>query len=744
MYNPLNLEDLEKLKQNEQERFKFCDNKANYINLQGLDLKSIDGIDVEKFDELARIMRGFIFTMLEASHSGHPGGSSGKVEQFLAMVLGGQMSFDALKPKDTGRDRVVWSAGHCSPGLYAGLTLIYETLKGQGKDFDAKKIEAVLAKDLLEFRQINGPQGHIENYSPLSDVATGPSGHGISAAGGLAITYKSCGLPFKTWVFMGDAESEEGMTYESRNLMAKVGMSNMIVSLSYNHFGIDGAIEEVIDTPYQNHWLGLGWNTIEVDGHNIKELVYAYKLAAQGFENGRPTVVLAHTIKGKHYGKNENSNKSHGAPADHDEYVEIMKKLGFDIAGIEGEVRNDIKIVLESLTDDLQKYLSGRLEIIKNNIKPEKELVEVMKKSLSGRELVNPRDIKRPENLPEELKFAPGDKKATRKAAAAWFKWIMKETPFLYAGSGDLAGSIKTSDAEDVYGVITRDNPFGRGIRFGIAEQNMAMMSTALTQDRLPGNFQPISTFGTYAVFTSMVCDAVRLSLIGNHLKPDTAGFFVMLAAHDGPETGEDGPTHQGLYWMSMYTAYPGIKVYKPMDAAETIEMLFYALEKGEPIALSLMRPDTEVLDRKWGSNPRDAINGAYIYKNYEDNGKVKKCLVISGAQTLLNTLEILDSIEKDFDVKIVNVTSPQLFEELEKEDSKKAEEIYSVEDRKVATMIHNGWKGFLYPFLLPENHIDKTIAIDTYLKSGKAPAVYELAGMSPEGIKKQVLKSFK
>jgi len=706
-------------------------------------LESVEGIDLNKMNELARVMRGFIFTMLEQSQSGHPGGSSGKVEQFLAMVFGGSMSFDALKPKDTGRDRVVWSAGHCSPGLYAGLTLIYESLKGQGQKFDAKEIEAVMAHDLMKFRQKDGPQGHIENYYPLSDIATGPSGHGMSSAGGMSIVHKSCGLPFKNWVFMGDAESEEGLTYEARNLLSKVGASNLIVSLDYNHFGIDGAIEEVLDSPYHNHWLGLGWNVIEVDGHNILELIYAYKIAAEGFTNGKPTVVLSHTLKGKLYGEVENSNKSHGAPAKHDDYVKIMKNLGFDILGIEGEVWKDMKVVLDGLTDDLQKYLSERLEVIKSNIKPESELVEMMKKSLSGRDLVDPRSIKRPDILPKELKFKEGEKVATRKAAAAWFKWLMGKTPFLYTGSGDLAGSIKTSDAESVYGVITPDNPFGRGIRYGIAEQNMAMMSTALTQDVLPGNFQPISAFGTYAVFTSMICNCVRLSLIGNHLKPDTAGFFVILAAHDGPETGEDGPTHQGLYWMSMFEAYPGIKVYKPMDAAETVEMLFYALEVGEPIALSLMRPDTLVLDRSGGSKPKDAINGAYIYKNYEENGKIKKCLVISGLQILLNTLEILDTVEKEYDVKIVNVTSPQLFEDLCKKDLEKANKIYSSNDRENATMIHNGWKGFLYPFLLPENYIERTIAIDTYLKSGKSLAVYELAGLSGEDIKTKILKSF-
>jgi len=744
MYNPLTKTGLEKLKNELPQRFTYHDNQAHYINLQGLELEPLAGIDVEKFDKLAKIMRGFIFSMIEQSQSGHPGGSSGKVEQFLAMVLGGQMSFDALDPKNNGRDRVVWSAGHCSPGLYAGLALIYEALKGQKKEFDAQKISTILAKNLMKFRQIDGPQGHIENYYPLSDIATGPSGHGLPSAGGMAVVHKSCGLPLKTWVLMGDAESEEGLTYEARNLLAKVGVSNLIVSLDYNHFGIDGAIEEVIASPYKNHWLGLNWNLIEVDGHNILELIYAYALATQGFENGRPTVVLSHTLKGKCYGAVENSNKSHGAPVKHDDYVQIMKNLDFDIPGKAHEVWEDMKIVLNNLTDELQKYTVSRLEIAKNNIKPETELVKIMAEKLGDRKLVNPRAIRRPKVLPAELQFKSGDKVATRKATAVWFEWLMKETAFLYAGAGDLAGSIKTNDAEDVYGIINPDNPFGRGIRFGIAEQNMAMMSTALTQDKLPGGFQPISTFGTYAVFTTMVCNCIRLSLIGNYLKPDTAGFFVMLAAHDGPETGEDGPTHQGLYWMSIYNAFPGIKVYKPFDANETIEMLFYALEKGEPIALSITRPDTLVLDRSLGSNPHDAIYGAYIYKNYEDNGKLKKCLVISGSQVLLNILEILEELKKSADIKIVNVTSPELFEDLQQENIKKANEIYSPADRATATIIHNGWKGFLYPFLLPENYRNQTIAIDTYLKSGNVLDVYKLAGFSPEDLKIKILKSFK
>ncbi|MBI4427184.1 MAG: hypothetical protein HY569_01725 [Candidatus Magasanikbacteria bacterium] len=727
---------------------------GQYLNLQDSKLENIPGIDPEKFNEAARIMRGLMFCAVEAAKSGHPGGSSSKTEMFLAKVLGGAMAFDVLDPKNPGRDRVVWSAGHCSPGLYGGLSLIYGALRKAGKKFDAKKLGAILPEDLIRFRRPDGPQGHIENHYPLSDISTGPSGHGLSAAGGMAIAHRSSGLDTKVWVFMGDAESEEGMSYEARNIINTVGASNLIVSLDYNHFGIDGNINEVILSPYINHWLGLGWNVIEVDGHNILELVHAYQKAAQGFNNGSPTVVLAHAIKGKFYGAKENTADSHGNPAKTEEYVDLMKNLGFIVTG---EVKKDIEIVLQALTPELAGYIVERLEVGKTRLRPggasarqaEEKLVEKMHSALVGRPLVNPTDIRRPKELPKELIFEEGTKVATRKATQAFFEWLMKQTAFFWAGCGDLSKSILTQKAENVFGDINRDNPFGRGIRFGIAEQNMAMMSVGMTMDRLPGGFAPISVFSSYAVFTSMMTNCVRLGLIGNHLNPKTKGFFILLAAHDGPETGEDGPTHQGLYWMSIYNAYPGIKVFKPMDANETIEMLFYALEKGEPIALSVTRPDTIVFDRSVGkSKASDATNGAYVF--YETHKskiippagghKSKIVLVVCGSQILINTMEAVRELEaKELEVKVVAVTSPELFEELRKNNPEKANEIFSDEDRERTITIHNGWKGFLYPFLLPKDYVSRTIAIDTYLKSGNQEEVYELAKLTSEDIKNKI-----
>jgi transketolase len=527
------------------------------------------------------------------------------------------------------------------------------------------------------------------------------------------------------------------------------------VTLDWNGFGIDGPITDVISTSYVNHWLTAGWNIMEVNGHNILELIYAYKKAAEGFSvqggfasgegNGRPTVVICHTIKGKYYGKLEGTADSHGTPAPHPEYVEIMKNLGFDIPGIEGEIKKDIDVVISKLTRDDIIYILERLEINKKLIKSEKELIEKIETALKGRPLADYKSIKRPDVLPPELIFKGGEAVPIRKATEAFFKWLMGQTAFFYIGSGDLAKSILTGAAENVYGIISPKNPLGRGLRFGIAEQNMAMMSATLTQDILPGNWQAMSVFSTYGVFTSIMGNQVRMALINNDVNPQSKGFFIMLAAHDGPETGEDGPTHQGLFWMSLFDAYPGIKVYKPLDANEAIEMLFYALEKGEPIALSVMRPATPVFKREKNVPPaQEAIYGAYVFKPFANNGKKKMVLAVCGGQVMANVLEILPDLEleKELDIKIVAVTSPELYEELRQRDPVRAQEILSDEERQHVITLHNGWSGFLWRFLLPSDYEKRTLEIDKFLKAGPPKEVYEMAKFDAAGIKEQILKA--
>jgi len=231
------------------------------------------------------------------------------------------------------------------------------------------------------------------------------------------------------------------------------------------------------------------------------------------------------------------------------------------------------------------------------------------------------------------------------------------------------------------------------------------------------------------------------MTLINTAVNPAAKSFFIMLAAHDGPETGEDGPTHHGLFWMSLFSAYPGIKVYKPLDANEAIEMLFEAARRSEPVVFSAVRPGTPVLQRGDGVPPaRAAVDGAYVFRAFRENGKPKRVLVVSGGQVMANVLQVLPAIEETLDVKVVAVTSPQLFEELRRTDPAKADAVISAEDRANAITLHNGWRGFLYPFLLPGDHATRTFGMDDFSRSGKPNEIYLNAGFDPASLQKKIL----
>ena len=744
-FNLLNRQDRAALADLEPERFSCRVEGGAYLDLRGLALEPMPEIHEATLSNLCRIARGLAFAAVNAAQSGHPGGSSSKAEMVLSLLTSGALDFDAWNPKNPGRSRVVWSAGHCTPLFHAVLSLVYETLRATGFTLDGTEGEApVFPEQLARFRRWGGPSGHVESQYPLADTSTGSSGHGLSAGLGFALLHRSCGLNTKVFVIAGDAETEEGMSYEARNLAANLGVENLIVGLDYNHFGIDGPITEVLPVPYLNHWLAHGWSVLEVDGHNLRELAYAWRLAAGGFGAGRPTVLICHTRKGLGYGRLEGTADSHGTPLPHEEYVAAVRNLGLAISGKPGDAVADLRVIIGALRAGDAEYLHGRLQAIALQIPPERNLVAQMKNALSDRPLADFTQLHRPEPLPPELIFREGDLVPTRKATEAWFTWVMRNSAFFYVGAGDLAKSILTGKPENVYGLITAANVLGRGIRFGIAEQNMAMLSCALSQDVLPGGFRPMSAFATYGVFTPMMASAVRMTLINRAVNPHAGGFFIMLAAHDGPETGEDGPTHHGLFWMSLFTAYPGIKVYKPLDANEAVEMLFHAMRRGEPVVFSAVRPGTPVLQRPPGVPPaREAVNGAYVFKPFRENGKDKVVLVVAGGQVMANLLQILPDLEERADIKVVAVTSPQLYEELRQSNPQKAEEILSAEERGCAIALHNGWRGFLYPFLLPADHAARTFGMDDFSRSGKPGEIYHHAGFDPASLRDRLFRAF-
>lgn len=276
-------------------------------------------------------------------------------------------------------------------------------------------------------------------------------------------------------------------------------------------------------------------------------------------------------------------------------------------------------------------------------------------------------------------------------------------------------------------------------MRFGIAENNMAMMMAGLSAEILPGGFRPIGIFGTYGVFLNMATNSIRLATINNFVNKDTAGFFIAVSSHDGPDTGEDGPTHQGLDNLSIFKTMPGIKVYKPNDANETIEMLFHALEVGEPIVLSLARSNFPV-NEKIALNLDKVNQGAYIYKDFKSKKEKVSVLVVSGMRNILTAEEIIPKLEKDgYAVKIINVTSPELFVDLEKNNPEITEKIISIDEKQIAITINNGYSTFLSDFIEGENIKERMIGIDNYLKSGSSEELYDYAGFSSEKLYQKI-----
>ena len=281
--NVLDMKGLDSLRVSDPDRFEYRAEGGAYLNLRGLPLEPLREIDEEKLARLCKIVRALGFAMADGANSGHVGGSSSKTEQVLTLLVSGTFGFDPLDPKHPGRDRMAWSAGHATPLLHGLVSLIYEALRRRGVAVSPQAARhAVYPEDLALFRRWGGPSGHVESEYALADTSTGSSGHGFSAGLGFAVLHGTCGLPTRAYVIGGDAESEEGMTYEFRNVASTLGTRNLTVLMDYNRFGIDGSIFEAMPGPYLNHWFAQGWNIIEVDGQNPRELAYAYGLVAGG------------------------------------------------------------------------------------------------------------------------------------------------------------------------------------------------------------------------------------------------------------------------------------------------------------------------------------------------------------------------------------------------------------------------------------------------------------------------------
>ena len=267
--------------------------------------------DHKGLNEITRNIRKDIVTMIHGSKSGHPGGSLSAVEILTALYFD-EMNIDPENPKKEDRDRFVLSKGHAAPVLYA-------TLAERGY-FDKK--------ELLSLRKVGAMlQGHPDmKGTPGVEMSTGSLGQGFSVACGMAMASKLDNAPWRVYALLGDGEVQEGLIWEAAMSAAHYKLDNMVAFLDYNGLQIDGEVEKVMNIgPIVDKFKSFGWNVIEIDGHDFDQIFAALDMAKETV--GKPTMIVAKTIKGKGVSYMENMASWHGTAPNEEQYNLAMEEL---------------------------------------------------------------------------------------------------------------------------------------------------------------------------------------------------------------------------------------------------------------------------------------------------------------------------------------------------------------------------------------------------------------------------------
>ncbi len=267
--------------------------------------------DFEDLKKIASKIRIDIIEMLESAQSGHPGGSLSAAE-ILTSLYFKEMNIDPKNPNWEDRDRFVLSKGHGAPVLYATL--------GERGYFPIEEIKKLRHIDSML-------QGHPDmKGTPGVEMTTGSLGQGLSAANGMALAGKLDNKDYRVYVLVGDGEVQEGMIWEAAMFAAHNKLDNLIAFLDHNGLQIDGKTEEVMNIePIDEKFKAFGWHVIKIDGHNFEQIFAAID-EAKGIK-GRPTMIIANTIKGKGVSFMENEAGWHGKAPSKEQAEQALKEL---------------------------------------------------------------------------------------------------------------------------------------------------------------------------------------------------------------------------------------------------------------------------------------------------------------------------------------------------------------------------------------------------------------------------------
>ncbi len=649
----------------------------------------MDNIDQSAVDSL----RFMSIDMIEKAQSGHPGITIDAAP--MAYVLWEKhLNFNPQDDKWLNRDRFVLSAGHGSALLYSLLHF---------NKFD------VTLDDIKNFRQLGSKTpGHPEyGHTPGVDATTGPLGQGLGMAVGMAMAEAHLGAMYNkpsyplvdhyTYALVGDGDLMEGISQEAINIAGDKKLKKLIVLYDSNDISLDGPLSLSTDEDEQSRFEAAGWDYFKVDnGNDLEQIDQTISKAKQ---TSKPSLIEIKTVIGYNT-PDAGTNKVHGSALGSENVAAARKAYGWSLEPFTYPT---------GVSDRFEKYVTEKQNDYEKWQKMAREYATKFPteyKQLTSKELDT-------SEIGDD--YQTGNMIATRVVGNDVLQKLGKKNPQLWGGAADLFSSNKTDLKDD--GIFNSDNYNGRNIYYGVREFGMG---AAVNGINLHGGSRSYGS--TFMVFSDYMKAAIRLAAL-QHLPS------IFIYTHDSLAVGEDGPTHEPIEQLAMFRTIPGVQVFRPADAHETVAAWkTIAKTTDRPSVLIESRQKLPVLAE---TKNADVEKGAYIASAAKTDTP-DGILIATGSELQL-ALAAKKQLEADgnYDIQVVSMPSMERFE-MQSSDYQEQVLPHLVRRRLAIEMANT---GLWYKYVGLDG---KVIGVDCFGKSGKGPEVVNDFGFNVANVVKQ------
>ena len=640
--------------------------------------------------DLSNAVRFLSIDAVEKANSGHPGLPMGMAE-VVTVLFKNFLKFNPKNPDWLNRDRFILSAGHGSMLLYS---LLYLT-----------GYKSISLNDIKNFRQLNSIcAGHPEYYPGTGiETTTGPLGQGIANAVGFALAGEILKKKFgkeiinhKTYVLAGDGCLMEGISHEALSLAGHLKLKNLIMLFDNNSISIDGPTKLAVSDNFKKRFNSYGWDYIEIDGHNEKQIFKAIKKVQKA---KRPTTISCKTTIGYGSPNKSGTASAHGSPLGKNEVDLVRKKLKWKCEPFEIPEK-----ILKKWREIGNRGVEEEIKWKKNYNKKER-LVE---KFFSN-------EFKKTLDTEKQNIINNSETIATRKSSEKILTVLGEKNTTLIGGSADLTGSNNTKTKN--HKIIKPGNFIGNYIHYGVREHAMCgiMNGLALHSKLIPYG-------GTFLIFSDYCKPSIRLAAMMKKR-------VIYVMTHDSIGLGEDGPTHQPIEQLSSLRSIPNLNVLRPADTTETLECWQIALENTtSPSVLALTRQKLDPVRKEFDKQNKCSY-GAYELSR--TNNEIMLTIFASGSEVNL-ALEVSHKLAtQNIYSKVISVPCQEL---LKKQSNDYKEKILYETKHKISIEAGstNCWKKFV-------GKIGLTFGIDDFGKSAPQKNVYNFFGLTGDNIAKKV-----